>query len=235
MIKDFDSAAAEYVLGTLSASDRAEFEASMANDKKLSDAVSFWQAEFSAMDDEFSEVAPKDDIWASISREIGGAGDAAANDNMAASLRRWKFATFASVAAASLLGLFVVTELRQANAPTAVTAPKSALVAQLQGDIDGLLLTATYSPADGDMKIDVEGMPETDTEPEIWVKTSDQNTVSLGQIGRSGISRMTVPVDLRAHLKDGSILILTMEPPSKLPHSKPSGDAVALGRAALIT
>ncbi len=243
-LDDMNTRAGEYVLGLLDGSERATFEAAMLNDPALGAMATDWQQAFAALNDEYKETEPTKDMWPEIadSLKLGriGSNDNPLNYNqpgVAKHLARWQFATFASLGIAILLGTMLFLRGLSPPEPNATQSAKTdtAMVAQLTGDIEGLLLTASYNPDNGEMKVDVDGMPQTPTEPEIWLQTKDQTLVSLGQVGRDGISRMTLPKTAQALLDDGAFLILTMEPPSTVPHSRPSGAPVAKGRIALIT
>ncbi|MFD0916123.1 anti-sigma factor domain-containing protein [Pseudahrensia aquimaris] len=58
--------AAEYVIGTLSAAERAAFEAVVESDPTAQADVSFWQKMFGDLSSTVSPVIPGDDVWAKI-------------------------------------------------------------------------------------------------------------------------------------------------------------------------
>ena len=66
MNEELDIAAAEYVLGTLSAEERADFAQRLEREPALREAVARWQAQLSPLDDHGRAEAPPPEIWQRI-------------------------------------------------------------------------------------------------------------------------------------------------------------------------
>ena len=68
-----DTTAAEYVLGTLSAEERAAVDKAMTGDAALCARVAFWQEQFQGMADMLEPVAPAPHVFEAIEAAIDGA------------------------------------------------------------------------------------------------------------------------------------------------------------------
>src|SRR6185312_1770067 len=115
--------AAEYVLGTLDASERAAFEGRLASDSALAAEVAAWQQRLAPLDDETAPVEPPSAVYGRILERIGPP------DNVIQLRRKvamWRGATAAVSAVAAALVLFLVV---RTPAPD-----KGMYVAVLQGE-----------------------------------------------------------------------------------------------------
>ena len=68
MSEELDNTAAEYVLGTLPAGDRARFAAEMRSDPALRAEVLRLQARLSPLDDTAAPKMPRPEVWRAIKR-----------------------------------------------------------------------------------------------------------------------------------------------------------------------
>jgi anti-sigma-K factor RskA len=117
---DRDMLAAEYVLGTLDAAERASVAASLARDMDLARAVRAWEDRLLPLSDAVPEMKPPAAVYdALVARLFGapGAGEARSRPDEAADLlrrrlRRWQAATAGlGLLAASLLAWIGLREL----------------------------------------------------------------------------------------------------------------------------
>ena len=106
--------AGEYVLGTLTAEERAAFERVLVSDPALQAQVRFWEAQMISLTDMIPEVAPSARVWRNIERAIGPetvpVAPTAANDDLRLLRRsraRWRGIAATAGAIAAGLGLFV--------------------------------------------------------------------------------------------------------------------------------
>lgn len=231
LMPDSSVLAAELALGLLEGVERAEALRLMLSDPGFAAEVEHWRARIAPLYDGFADVAPPAGLMARIDSVIDA--EFAANGSVAAmpviaTSNRWKFATFGVSALAAALALALVWP-RTALAPVAPANPDVA-VAQLTGPIDGLLLTARYDSSNAEMLVRVEGMPVTETEPELWIVPADGQPRRLGRLLRGGVTRIAVPEGHRKFIDPVSQLILTMEPKVLPDPEKPSAPAVAQGR-----
>lgn len=232
--KDDDILAAELALGLLEGEDRAQAMRKSLSDNSFSDNVAAWSKRLDPMFDEFTAFEPDPAVWKQINSAIDDSSvsdDNQVTDILMSRLNRWRMGAIGSGAVAASLALAL---LYTGNTANEVAQPSERAVAQLTGDIEGLILAVSYNPDNAEMKINVSGMPDTDTQPEVWIVSPNQKPQSLGQIGRDGLSAMTVASDHRPLINSASLLVLTMEPESSVPHDAPSGDPVASGKISFI-
>ncbi|MGD9770135.1 MAG: hypothetical protein AB7U62_21065, partial [Pseudolabrys sp.] len=67
---DNDALAAEYVLGTLDATERAQVQSQLAADQALAAKVRIWERRLSELHLMVEPIAPDDEIWRRIRRKI---------------------------------------------------------------------------------------------------------------------------------------------------------------------
>ncbi|WP_152414620.1 anti-sigma factor [Blastomonas sp. AAP53] len=225
--------AAELALGLLEGAERATALRLLLSDAAFAAEVDGWRARLAPLYDGFADIAAP----AGLMERIDGLIDAEeANDKPAPiamiaprnAASGWKAATFAASAIAAVLALALLWPSPSIE-PRPATNPDMA-VAQLTGPIDGLLLTARYDGSTSEMLVRVEGMPVTETEPELWIVPADGQPRRLGRLMRGGVTRIAVPEGHRKFIDPLSNLILTMEPKVLPDPDKPSAPAVAQGR-----
>lgn len=231
--------AAELALGVLDGKEKSEALRKRLSDPDFADNVNEWERRIEPMFDDYDDVTPNADIWSKINQSIDNQPDNAivlADNNIASilerRLKRWRMGALGSGAIAASLAALLF--LGGNETPIEISQPSERAVAQLTGDIEGLVLSVSYNPDNAEMKIDVSGMPDTDTQPEVWIISPNQRPQSLGQIGRDGLSQMIVASDHRPLITSQATLVLTMEPESEQPHDAPSGDPVASGKISFI-
>lgn len=227
-LKDEEALAAELVLGLLDGDEKARALRLQLSDAKFAQAVDDWNARIDPLFQEIKEVEPVASVWDGIASRLDGGSS---SSGAVVQLKRWRMGAIVSGALAACLALALIVG---PGTLAPISEPQSVAVAQLTGNIEGLVLAVSYNPETAEMRVDVDGMPETDTAPEIWVVGQDGVFRSLGQIGRDGVSQMTVPSNHREFINSAATLQLTMEPPSETPHAKPTGEPVAMGKITII-
>lgn len=230
---DRSAMAAELALGLLDGTERAEALRLMLADPGFAAEVESWRTRLAPLYDGFAEApAPSglmDRIDGLIDAELAADRPASVVTPLPAkSGSGWKIATFAASAVAAVLAFALVLP-RPEVAPAPQSNPDMA-VAQLTGPIEGLLLTARYDSRSSEMLVRVEGMPVTDTEPELWIVPADGQPRRLGRLMRGGVTRIEIPEGHRKFIDPLSNLILTMEPKTLPDPDKPSAPTVAQGR-----
>lgn len=226
--------AAELALGLLEGTERAAALRLVLSDPGFAAEVDGWRARLAPLYDGFAEIAPPHGLMDRIDQAIdteAAVATAAIVTPLPAAQGRWKMATFAASAVAAVLALALVWPSPQNPGPPASMQPSpDVAVAQLTGPIDGLLLTARYDSSTAEMLVRVEGMPVTETEPELWIVPADGQPRRLGRLMRGGVTRIAIPEGHRKFVDQVSELILTMEPKVLPDPDKPSAPAVAQGR-----
>jgi anti-sigma-K factor RskA len=130
--EDHNALAAEYVLGTLNASERAQVESMMVTDKDFAGLVEAWERRLNTLSQMVGQVEPRSEVWEKIRAEIArtaqssvpsfnvraaNADDAAlAAANVVAfrgQVRRWRnVAAFTSAIAAALVAMVATQAYR---------------------------------------------------------------------------------------------------------------------------
>lgn len=231
---DRSAMAAELALGLLEGTERATALRLVLSDASFAAEVEGWRARLAPLYDGFADVPAPHGLMGRIDQALDTEAASTVVPLHApvatpASQGRWKFATFAATAVAAALALALVLP-RTPDAGTAPLVDDDMAVAQLTGPIDGLLLTARYDSNTAEMLVRVEGMPVTDTEPELWIVPSDGQPRRLGRLLRGGVTRIAIPEGHRKFVDQVSELILTMEPKTLPDPEKPSAPTVAQGR-----
>lgn len=220
LAQDRDALAGELSLGLLEGEDRAAALRLMLSDRDFAARVEHWRMHQSGLFDSINEVEPPAGAWDGIAARIG----AQTAPVVPASLRWWRLGALGSGAIAAGLALFLVVPRGEG----AVAAPQSFAVAQLTGPIEGLRITTRYDPATAILQVRASGMPETPTEPELWILPAGGGApVSLGQIMRDGQTMIVVAQGHRSLINGEARLSLSMEPRSKIPSKRPSAVFVA--------
>jgi anti-sigma-K factor RskA len=92
------------------------------------------------------------------------------------------------------------------------------------------LVRARYEGGSDVMLLRIEGLVAGELAPELWVIPAGGTPVSLGQIAPSGTVTVTMDAPMRALVRDGATLAITMEPVSPTPHAAPSAAPIAAGK-----
>lgn len=228
---DLDALAGELALGLLEGEDRAQALRLMLSNRDFAARVEQWRHDTSGLFDAVGDVTPPPAAWAAIAARIAPSADAAAPPPVSTSLRWWQFGAVGSGAIAAGLAFLLLTT--PAPAPVAPTGSTFA-VAQLTGPIAGLRIATRYDPATATLRVRASGMPDTPTEPELWIVPAGGAPVSLGQIDRDGETVIAVAQGHRSLINAMAHFSLSMEPRSDRPSRAPSADFVAQGPIDLV-
>ncbi len=220
---DRDALAGELALGLLEGQERAAALRLMLADRDFAARVEEWRAHQSGLFDAIDEVEPPGGAWDAIAARIG---DPPAPPS---ALSWWKWSAFGSSAVAAALALMLAIP-RAEPAPV----PTSFAVAQLTGPIEGLRIATRYDPATATLRVRTTGMPETPTDPILWIVPAGGAPVPLGPIERSGDTVIAVAQGQRALIKPAARFSLSMEPRATPPGAAPTAGFVAEGAIDLI-
>lgn len=134
-LEDIDALAADYVLGTLDARERADVEARRAREPVLAAAIAAWERRLAPLAGTVKAITPPADMLSRIERRLGvasagdGGGGAEVISLLEARVKRWRnVALGASALAASLVLAIGVRE-------TMVPKPQSYVAVFNQGDV----------------------------------------------------------------------------------------------------
>lgn len=230
MSEELDNAA-EYVLGTLPADERARFAERMRGDPALRAEVSRLQSRLFPLDEAARLEAPRPEVWRQIERQT--LGDAvASNDNEAANvvqLRRrvsiWRGATFVTGALAAGLAAVVVLDRLSVPAPDGA----GRYVAVVDSDGHEPALIAEVDTVSGVIRVrSVQARTPPGKSLELWHVAEGEAPRSLG-ILEAGIDAQTIR-DAKAAGPVGGILAVSVEPEGGSPSGAPTGPIVYTGK-----
>ena len=186
-----DLQAAEYVLGTLSLSERLGFEARMKTDPGLTRMVGQWEAHFAALNGEYAEI-PAPNLLPRIEARLFPVAERR-------SFGLWRGLLGALVAASILAAVLLVLPSHAPVAPD--------LVATLAGEGQSLIFAAGYDLETGALTVThtAGGAAGADQDYELWVIGASGVPASLGVITAGSVT-----IHL-ADLRPGFVLAVSLE------------------------
>ena len=240
-----DLDAAEYVLGTMDASERAAFADRIARDPLLGHAIAAWRGRLAPMLDEVPPVVPPMHLWHRVRTRAGIGTDRDAQPSLRTRLwdrlAFWRGVGLAGVATtAACLAVFLALP-RLVPAPL---VPASALphpVRLVATMADGKGRTTYFAAVDDDactlVLMPLERTSAAGRVPQLWVLGADGVPRSLGVGGSAPVQPMVVPAALRPLLLRGgrqstASLAVSMESPGGSRTGRPSGFIAGTGALA---
>ncbi len=222
-----DMLAGEYVLGVLDAAQQRSLEARIGADRAFAERVAYWERRFAPWLAEIAPVEAPDRVWKRVCGRLGWTHDERASSGVWQSLSFWRgVAAISALVAFLAIGLSIV---RPPQLPGALRQP--ALVTPLNHDDGTPAWLASVDRTRGAVVIvPVPAPPDAQGRvPELWLIPAGQAPRSLGMISVDKSRAVAVPADLRAALVSGSVLAISLESPTGVPHAAPSGPIVAKG------
>jgi anti-sigma-K factor RskA len=233
MDEDREILAAEYALGTLDASDRAEAERLIMSDPAFGAQVDYWERRLALLAEAVEGVEPPESVWQNIIAGLRGAAVLAGTPSGSAEivyltrkLNRWRTATYVAGALAASLLLFI--GVRDAMMP----APDlGRYVAVLQADkvSPGFLLTVDLKTKDFTVRRVGAEVPA-DRSFELWlVHDKFPQPRSLGLIGDREFTRSQLAA-FDPQIINEATYAVTVEPPGGSPTGVATGPIVYAGK-----
>lgn len=228
---DIDGLAAEYVLGTLNAGERAAVAARRQREAALDAAIVSWELRLAALSDVIPPIAPPPGLFAKIEERLHaaspvGVSHAATVTALTRRLNRWRVAAVtASSIAAALLVAFGATQF----APK----PKSKnLIAVLQKDAQSPAFLVSVNVDDRVMTVrPVSAKRETGKSYELWIiHDSLGKPKSLGVIDDASPTRAPTLAAYNPDVLEASTYAVTLEPEGGSPSGDPTGPIVFAGK-----
>ncbi|WP_349677030.1 anti-sigma factor [Pseudomonas sp. UBA1879] len=230
---DIQSLAGEYVLGTLSAEQRADVQARLEHDAALRKAVDEWENRLLALTDLAEPKAPPASLWNRIEHTLD-ALSAAPRAHASAhvdrvtrwwdSLDLWRGIAGVGVAASVALAAVLITQLAAKPVPSYLVV----LVAP-QDKAPGWVIQANDARDIQLIPLGETSIPE-DKALQFWTKADDwQGPVSLGLVKPGQV--LSVPLDSLPPLQPNQLFELTLEKSTGSPINKPTGPIQFIGRA----
>ena len=226
MNDELDLRAADYVLGTLDAVERAAFSREIETDPAAREAVAQWEKRLAPLIALSAPVAPPPGLWARIEGLLPPVGAAAPNhvaENVLAlkrAARNWRTAALVSGALAAALALFVAD--RELSPPR----PAGVFVAAVNrgGDQPALIVRVDLATQTVYVRPISAETPEGKS-LELWMIPAGQKPRSMGVV-TSASERIAAPRGLPI---EKATFAVTVEPPGGSPTGDPTGPIVYSG------
>lgn len=155
--EDIDALAAEYVLGTLSSSERTAVSARRQRERDLDAAIEAWEMRLAPLVETIPPVEPSPGVLAGIEARIAGVGDSSTVIDLERRVARWRrLAIAASAAAACLVVAFGLREFTRTPQPASYVgvfqkddaSPAFLLTVDLETRVLSIRVVAAERPAD---------------------------------------------------------------------------------------
>ncbi|SNR26417.1 hypothetical protein EYF88_00485 [Paracoccus sediminis] len=214
-----DILAAEFVLGVLPFADHAVLERRTETDARFAARVADWHDRLLPLSGDFGMADPAPSVKQALDARLFGL-PARRSAAIWGSLALWR--GLAGIATAVLLLALALPWLRPDPAR---------LVAALADPTSGVHYMAVYDRDGGAVGLShVSGTPAAGRDFELWVIEAGRPPVSLGVIPAGAPSaRLTLDQPLRAAIRPGARLAISLEPAGGSPTGLPTGDVVAAG------
>lgn len=228
--EDRSVAAGEYVLGTLSDADRADFERALGGSAALRAEVAYWQDRLLSLTRHAAPADPAPGGWARIEARLSPARRPRAPWWQRLAL--WQGLAGAGLAAALLLGSLLTLRLQ---APP----PEERFVAVLQAPGGGgngwLVEVSTRGGAGGTLRLVPVAGAQASQVPtgrtlQFWTKAPGANgPSSLGLVPVGAVTEL--PTSRLPALMPEQLFEITLEPAGGSPIGRPTGPVLFIGRA----
>lgn len=221
-----EALAAEYVLGLLTADERAAFEARLRDDPVLRRRVDAWQETLLPLADAVAPVTPPAGLFSAIEGRLFPARRSDPKPGWLDSLWFWRSVSAAAAAVALVLAVAVAVDLPRPDRP----AGRDVLIAQLQNDERGLDVAAYFEPGTNRLVLTrASGDPASGRAFELWIVVPEAAPVSLGTLPPESRVEVALGSDLAGRLDAGAALAISDEPAGGSPTGQPTGAILAVG------
>jgi anti-sigma-K factor RskA len=222
-----DHEAAEYVLGTLTPEERANFARGMASDPTLAAAARFWEERLAGLGEEVSPVEPRAAVWAALLGRLDASPTVVPfPEPSVAGLRRsrslWRVAALATGSLAAALAIFIASE-RLHLWPA---QPTLVAVVNRSGELPALIIRVDTAAGVLQVRSIAAEVPA-GRSLELWSIVGSQAARSLGVI--DGATRLRLRDGDTARL-EGATLAVTIEPKGGSPTGAATGPVVYSGK-----
>lgn len=224
--------AGEYVLGTLTATERAAFARALEGDASLRALVAGWEIRLAPLAGSIPGLEPAPRVWRGIEERIGGppgarspSGDGGARLlRLERGLRRWRIAAGVAGALAAGLALFIAVPRPGADGRQYLA------VVDRGGALPALIVRVDL--ADGSVQVrSLAAEAPPDRSLQLWYVGANAPPRSLGLLTEA--DRLSLPAALPAALRgatEGATLAVSVEPKGGSPTGSPTGPVVYSGR-----
>jgi anti-sigma-K factor RskA len=221
---------AEYVLGVLDASERAEVADLVANHPHYAAHLNAWQQRLGPLTEEYDALEAPSFIWSRITHELAlalpvtpAANPITPRRSFWSSLAVWRGLSAGALAASLVLGGVLIMQPKPAN----YSAP---LTAALQLENGAALYTATVDAQRQRITIIPASSIELDGRvAELWFISPGAKPRSLGILPADLAMSVEIPADLQQQMSANTLLAISLEPAGGSPTQQPTGPVVAKG------
>jgi anti-sigma-K factor RskA len=225
MTEEIESQAAEYVLGTLSAEERAAFEALLEQSDEARLAVAGWQQHLAPLAATVGEITPSPAVWHAIEERLRSLGAPRPVSLLAlrASRDRWRMGAIAFATLAAGFAFFsvdrVIVDRREA-------ATSYVAVVNRGGDLPALIVRVDLARHSVFVRPVATQVPE-GRSLELWYIGQGKSPKSLGLVDNKKAWRMPLPAGVHV---DKATFAVTVEPEGGSPTHAPTGPIVYSGQ-----
>lgn len=229
-----DVQAAEYVLGTLPASERAAVARRVRDDRNFARLIEKWERHFEPLAEDFEPVAPPPRVKAALDSALFPTAErrhAAQKSGVLQSLLFWRAMTVGALACA-VAALVVPRYAEQAPVEITVQQPEPAprFVASLRHDDTDVHYFAIYNAQEKRVGLNhVSGARPDGHDFVLWISHNQQPAVELGVVPVGGTVSISAEVAASLSIDAGTVFMITLEPHQRTAPDAPSGPVVATG------
>ncbi len=217
---DLDLLAGEYVLGTLSADERAAVERRLLDHPDLARRIEAWGARLAPLSEDLEPIAPRPQVWQRLRRSLAVRPKPAPPLPWWSRIGFWRGWAGAATAAAIALASFMVT----------VPTPPQLVAVLNDGSGRPLWVVRAAVDAGSLLARPVAAPVPMPTVPELWLlPAGGGRPVSLGVLDSSGSNRRNLVAPVHDLLRAGNVLAVSLEPPGGSSTGQPTGPVVSTG------
>lgn len=221
---------AEYVLGVLDATERAEVAALVASNPDYAAHLNAWQQRLGPMAEEYPALEAPDFIWSRITHELGLQLPAAPASRPAtpvtglwSNLAVWRGLTAGALAASLILAGTLIVQPKPSSYPPPLTAA-------LQLENGAAVYTATVDAQRQRIVIIPAAAIQLDGRvAELWFISAGAAPRSLGLLDAEQPMSVAIPADLQPLVGANTVFAISLEPAGGSPTQLPTGPVVAKG------
>ena len=222
---DREMECAEYVLGTLTAGERAGLQREIETDARVRDTVIRWEDWLSGLNDVIPEVEPGPELWPGIERRLRPELLSSVVDQTLALRRsraRWRAASLAFGALAAGLALFISAEWVRPQ-PASYLA-----VINRSGDLPALIVRVDTSSETVTIR-SVAAETPADRVLELWYVAAGQAPRAIGLLDQPQ-TRAALPTAARGGDLTSATWAVSVEPKGGSTTGAPTGPVVYSGK-----
>lgn len=229
-----DLVAAEHALGVLEGPDLQRARELVLSSPQFAQAVRNWELTLSPIADEATEEAPRSTLWDRIEDSVQTKADQPVVLALRRRVQLWRAASFAAMATAAALALFVALPQMSQQQPGAEDS-RGLLLASLSSEDTNTSLSAAYDP-DGQSLLVSPGVLKSDAEHqhELWIIPEGGTPVAVGLLRPGEPQRLAVRSEIAPHFRGRSTLAVSVEPIGGSPTGQPTGPVIAAGQLSSI-